>query len=71
MSKLSDEAKEKIKAELLKTGEAISREAIDLTFNIIEIVIKDTENKFDDTVLPFLPSLKDFVLSYIDKISEE
>ena len=71
MTKLTDEAKEQIKAELLKTGEVVSKEAIEMVFTLIEIVVKDTENKFDDMILPVVPAIKEYVLKLLDGISEE
>ena len=70
MAKLSNEAKEKIKVELLKTGEAVSKEAAELIFTLIEIIVKDTENKIDDLVLTFLPTIKEYVMQLLDDISE-
>ena len=71
MAKLTEEAKEQIKAELLKTGEVVSKEAVEMVFKLIEIVVKDTENKFDDMILPVVPAIKDYVLKLLDGISEE
>ena len=71
MTKLTDEAKEQIKAELLKTGEVVSKEAIEMVFTLIEIVVKDTENKFDDMILPVVPAIKEYVLKLLDGISKE
>ena len=71
MTKLTEEAKEQIKAELLKTGEVVSKEAIEMVFTLIEIVVKDTENKFDDMILPVVPAIKEYVLKLLDGISEE
>lgn len=71
MAKLTDEAKEQIKAELLKTGEVVSKEAVEMVFMLIEIVVKDTENKFDDMILPVVPAIKEYVLKLLDGISEE
>lgn len=71
MTKLTEEAKEQIKAELLKTGEVVSKEAVEMVFKLIEIVVKDTENKFDDMILPVVPAIKEYVLKLLDGISEE
>ena len=71
MTKLTEEAKEQIKAELLKTGEVVSKEAIEMVFTLIEIVVKDTENKFDDMILPVVPAIKEYVLKLLDGISKE
>ena len=71
MTKLTEEAKEQIKAELLKTGETVSKEAVEMVFKLVEIVVKDTENKFDDMILPVVPAIKEYVLKLLDGISEE
>lgn len=65
---MSDELKDGIKAELLALGEETAAAAVEHAFNIIELVIKDTDNKFDDLLLPIMPKLKEVVLSYVDKI---
>lgn len=69
--KFSPEALEQLKRELLKCGELEARTAIDTIFNLIEIIVKDTENKFDDVILLATPRIKECVLQLIDKISED
>ena len=69
--KLTDDAKLKIRKELLKTGEVVSKDAITMIFDLIEIVVKDTDNKIDDVVLTFMPKVKDYVMQLLDGISEE
>ena len=71
MSKLSAEAKAELKQELLNCGEHVAKDAADTVFKMIEIVVKDTENKFDDTVLLVLPQIREYVNKLIDSISEE
>lgn len=71
MVKMSEDAKAKIKARLLKTGEIVSKDAADMIFDLIEIVIKDSENKIDDMVLTFMPKIKEYVMQLLDGISEE
>lgn len=68
---LSPEALESLKRELLKCGEISARTAVDTVFNLVETVVKDTENKFDDVVLVAVPKIKEAVLQLIDKISED
>ena len=69
--KLTDDAQAKIRKELLKTGEIVSKDAVDMVFTLIEIVVKDTDNKIDDVVLTFLPKIKDYVNQLLDGISDE
>jgi len=68
---MSEELKPQITKKLLKLAEVTSKESVDVLFEIAEIVAKDTENKIDDMVIPVLPMLKQAVLKYIDKISDE
>lgn len=71
MMNLTEDAKAKIRKELLKTGEIVSKDAAEMIFSLIEIVIKDTENKIDDVVLTFMPKIKEYVMNLLDGISEE
>ena len=71
MMTLTDQAKAKIRKELLKTGEIVSKDAAEMIFSLIEIVVKDTENKIDDVVLTFMPKIKEYVMNLLDGISEE
>ena len=68
---MNEELKPQIEKKLLKLAETVSRESVDVLFEIAEIVAKDTENKIDDMVIPVLPVLKKAVLKYIDTISDE
>ena len=69
--KLTDDAKAEIRKRLLKTGEIVSKDAVDMIFDLIEIVVKDTDNKIDDVVITFMPKVKDYVMQLLDGISEE
>jgi len=68
---MSEELKPQITAKLLKLAENVSKDTVDVLFEIADIVIDDTENKIDDVVKPFLPKIKEAVLAYIDRISDE
>lgn len=68
---MSEAFKEEAIKELRKLGELVSRNAVETVFKITESAVKDSENKFDDLVIAFLPKLKETVLMYIDKISED
>lgn len=68
---ITEDAKEEIKNKLLATGEKVSKDTAEFLFNLIEIVIKDTENKIDDAVLVFLPQIKEYVFKLLDNISKE
>ena len=60
-----------VKDELLKLAENVSKESLESTFKIAEILIKKSTNKFDDLLLPALPFIKDKVMELIDKIHPE
>lgn len=70
MAELSNEFKEQAKQELLGLAETVSTEAVKSVFRLCELVIKDSDNKFDDMLLPALPKLQDVVLGFVDKIKE-
>lgn len=67
---LTEDAKAQIKAELLKCGEEVAKDAVDTIFDLIEIVVKDTDNKIDDTVLLALPAIRKYVDKLLDGISD-
>jgi hypothetical protein len=70
MAEFSEELPVEIKKELLGLGEDAAKVTVERLFNIIELAIKDSKNKFDDMLLPALPKLKDVTLTYVDKISD-
>lgn len=67
MIKLNDEQKAELKAK----AEKLSKEVVEDIFCVIDIYIKASANKIDDLILIFLPKVKEFILKYVDKISEE
>lgn len=68
---MSEQLKEDIKKELLGLGENVAAEAVRRVFKIAELAIKDSENKYDDMLLPALPKLEEVVLKYVDKIAPD
>ena len=68
---MTDEMKNKIKNVSLDYGEQGTKLAINYVFDLIKVVVEETENKVDDTFLPILLSLKPIVESYADKIYVE
>lgn len=70
MTKFSNEFKESAKQELLALAETASKEAVKSVFKICELAIKDTDNKFDDMILPVLPKLQEVVLGYVEEIKK-
>lgn len=62
---------EQIKQILLQHAESLTKETIECLFEIIEIIVDDSDSKTDDIVLkPMLPMLKQLVLTYVDQIVE-
>jgi len=45
--------------------------SIDVTLDILEEVVKLTENKIDDLVLPFVPKVRSVLKELADKINVE
>lgn len=58
------------KKHLLELGETLTRDIVNTVFVMLEEGIKESENKLDDSLLPLLPSAKEFILKYVDKIDE-
>lgn len=62
---------DKIKEILKNHGKSLSKETIDCLFEIIEVLIEDSDSKVDDyTLKPTLPLIKNLVYSYINEILE-
>ena len=68
---MSDAAKEELKNLGLAELEAISERGVEALFTALEIIVKDTNNKFDDMILPALPMLKEKLLALVDKIHKD
>lgn len=60
-----------VKDELLKLAENVSKESLESTFKIAEILIKKSTNKFDDLLLPALPFIKEKVMALLENIHQE
>ena len=60
-----------MKEEILEQVEGLTEAAINSVFVLIDKYIEETPNKIDDTVIPFLPMAKSFVLNYAEKIDGE
>ena len=54
--------------ELMKHAEGLTEDAVQAVFSIVEIYIKNTPNKIDDAIIPFLPMAKSFVLGQVEKM---
>lgn len=62
------ELKEKLKELGLDLAEDSVKDTVENCFGTLEKIIKVTENKYDDLLLPLLDMAKPFVLKEIDKI---
>lgn len=65
---MKDETKQKLKELGLEGLELIAEDMIDKLFQAIELIVKDSENKIDDMILPTLPMIKEKVKDLINKI---
>lgn len=70
MGEFTPALKDEIKAELLNLGENVATDSVNSVFKIIELVIKDSANKFDDMLLPVIPQLKKVVMEYVEDIDK-
>ena len=67
---MKEETKKALKEVGLESLENVTREAVEDVFKCLEIIIKDSDNKIDDMILPALPVLKEKLLILVDKIDE-
>ena len=51
-----------------KHGEELIEEVVEFAYDLINVAIKTSENKIDDTFLPIINATKPLVLKYVDKI---
>lgn len=68
---MSNEMKNRVKDLSLNYGEQGTKLAINYVFDLLKVVIEETENKIDDAFLPTLLSLKPIVIAYADKMYVE
>ena len=68
---MDENTKNKLKKEGLEYAEKITKESVECIFNLIEIIIKDSQNKIDDLFLGILNPLKALVIEYVDNIDGE
>ena len=67
---MKEETKKALKEVGLESLENVTKEAVEDVFKCLEIIIKDSDNKIDDMILPALPVLKEKLLIFVDKIDE-
>ena len=57
--------------ELKSLAENLTEDAVNSVFALTEAFVKNSPNKIDDAVVPFLPMAKSFVLGLVEKIDGE
>ena len=67
---MKEETKKALKEVGLESLENVTKEAVEDVFKCLEIIIKDSDNKIDDMILPVLPVLKEKLLILVNKIDE-
>lgn len=68
---MKDEAKQQVRKIALNLAENVGEQAVEAVFEIIEVVINDSDNKIDDVALAFIPKVKEKVLELVSKINKE
>lgn len=63
--------KDKLKEKGLDFAEEQVKSIVEGVFDFIEFTVKESENKYDDAVVAFLPLLKNLLLEQVDKIDGE
>ena len=62
---------EKLKAKGMDIAEDLAMDVIDVAFEVAEEAIKESENKYDDMLLPAMPLAKSKLHELADKIDGE
>lgn len=65
---MKEETKEKLKQLGLEYAEILTETTVDALFEIIDVLVQDSENKLDDMILPALPTLKSKLLELVENI---
>lgn len=68
---INDETKAQLKEIGLKYAETISTEAVEAFFEIIHVLVKDSDTQIDDMFLPAIDALKPVILEFVDMINKE
>lgn len=63
--------KEELKQVALKYGEEGAELAIEFVFELVNVAVKESENKIDDAFLPTFNSLKPVALTLAEQIYKE
>lgn len=65
---MKEETKEKLKQLGLEYAEILTETTVNALFEIIDVLVQDSENKLDDMILPALPTLKSKLLELVENI---
>ena len=64
---MKEETKNAIKQEFIKLGKSILYNVVATLEDIVVILITDSDNKLDDTFIPFIGKLKTELLEIVEK----
>ena len=64
---MKEETKKAIKQEFVKLGKEVLTNIVTTLENIVVILITDSDNKLDDTFIPFIGKLKAELLEIVEK----
>ena len=64
---MKEETKNAIKQEFVKLGKEVLTDIVATLENIVVILITDSDNKLDDTFIPFIGKLKTELLEIVEK----
>ena len=64
---MKEETKKAIKQEFVKLGKEVLTNIVTTLENIVVILITDSDNKLDDTFIPFIGKLKTELLEIVEK----
>ena len=64
---MKEETKKAIKQEFVKLGKNVLSNVVATLEDIVVILITDSDNKLDDTFIPFIGKLKSELLEIIEK----
>jgi hypothetical protein len=59
---------EELKKEGLDIAEDVAIKVVHVLFNVLEKAAVQSENKYDDLIIPLIPIIKPMVLKLVDKI---
>ena len=64
---MKEETKKAIKQEFVKLGKNVLSNVVATLEDIVVILITDSDNKLDDTFIPFIGKLKSELLEIVEK----